>query len=318
VNVSPLRTVGSLTEPELRAACTGTGLGIRVGPFNAMVRTDVRHLPPLLRRFYGDYPLLDRDRVFHFHVGLARRWRRSPRPARMVRFTVDGRAPHEDMPLAHSMAVLEWGFNLATALRYHRYLMLHSAVLERNGRAIVLPAAPGSGKTTLCAALAHHGWRLFSDEFGLVRPGGSTLVPVPRPMPLKNESIAVIRSFAPDAELGPEIPGTRKGTVCHVRVPADSVRRFAEETPAAWLVFPQWQAGATLSLQRVSRYEGLQRLATNAFNYEIHGDAGFATLKALVEGSQCYRLQYSDLNGAVRALTALADERASDRAESSA
>ncbi|HQX48181.1 MAG TPA: HprK-related kinase A, partial [Steroidobacteraceae bacterium] len=221
---------------------------------------------------------------------------------------VDGRAPHEDMPAGQALPVLEWGINLVIALRYHCYLMLHAAVLERGGRALLLPAWPGHGKTTLCAALAHRGWRLFSDEFGLVRPGTRELVPIPRPMPLKNASIDVIRRFAPEAFLGPVIPGTRKGTIAHVRPPAQSVARARETAPAAWIVFPRWEAGATLSLEEMPKSAGYMQLATNAFNYEMLGEPGFETARGLVDGARCYRLVYSDLDEAVAALGALTFE----------
>lgn len=301
------RTVGSVGADEFRAASRGDGVGIRIGPFDAHVRLRVDGLEELLHRFYQDYPLLEGPRVFHFHVSLTDRWRLLPRPSRQVRFSVDGRVPHEDMPRAHALAVLEWGFNLVIAMRYSRYLMLHSAALERSGRVMLLPAAPGSGKTTLCTALAHRGWRLFSDEFGLVRPETTTLVPVPRPMPLKNESIPVIRAYLPEADIGPEIPGTRKGTVAHVRVPAASVARAAEEAPPGWLVFPRWVAGAPLSLTEVPKAEGFMRLATNAFNYDLHGERGFESLKSLVDRSRCFRLEYSDLDEAIAALGEMAD-----------
>ena len=53
-----------------------------------------------------------------------------------MRFIVDGRVPHEDLPAAQALAVFEWGLNLVIALRSHRFLMLHAAVLERGGRAL--------------------------------------------------------------------------------------------------------------------------------------------------------------------------------------
>jgi hypothetical protein len=43
-------------------------------------------------------------------------------------------------------------------------------VLERGGRALLLPAPSGSGKSTLCAGLAFNGWRLLSDELALLDP----------------------------------------------------------------------------------------------------------------------------------------------------
>jgi HprK-related kinase A len=302
----PIR-IGDLSLEQFRSRLRGTGLGIRIGPFDVRLVANVRGLDEPLRRLYRDYPLLECGQVLSCHLALRDIWRFRPRPGRYVRFAVDGRVPHEDLPSEQALAVFEWGLNLVIALRMHCFLMLHSAVLERNGRALVLPAAPGSGKTTLCAALAERGWRLLSDEFGLLRPGTIDFVPVPRPMPLKNESIEVMRAFVPGLELGPIIPRTRKGTVAHVRPPADSVRRQHEVASVRWLVFPEWQAGASLSLQEIPQAEGFMRLATNAFNYEVLGIAGFATVREVVNASRCFRLSYSNLDEAVAQLTALAD-----------
>jgi len=285
----------------------GDGFGVRVGPFDVRLQANVRGLAEPLQRLYREHPLLEPGRVFSCHLGLRDVLRLRPRPARYVRFSVDGRVPHEDLPAQQALAVFEWGLNLVIALRTHRFLMLHSAVLERHGFALALPAAPGCGKTTLCVALVERGWRLLSDEFGLLRPGETSFVPLPRPMPLKNESIAVIQAFAPEAEFGPRIPNTRKGTVAHVRPPADSVRRQHEVADARWLVFPRWEAGAALSLREVPKLEGFMHLATNAFNYEVLGAAGFETVRSVVDSSGCFRLTYSNLDEAVTALTSMAD-----------
>ena len=303
-----LSRVAALSPGEFEARLKGAGLGVRVGPFDVHITARVAGLYQPLYSLYSGYQVLDGDRVFSCHVQL--REVRSLRSGfeRKVRFLVDGRAPHEDMPARQAIAVLEWGINLVIALRFQCFLMLHSAVLERNGCALLMPAAPGSGKTTLCAALAHRGWRLLSDEFGLLRPGSVSLLPVPRPMPLKNESIDVIRAFAPEAVLGPEIPGTRKGTVAHVRPPDSSVERDAEVARARWIVFPRWVAGERLMLQALPRADGFMNLATNSFNYDKHGEAGFESVRALVDGSQCFRLVYSNLGEAVAALTRLADD----------
>ena len=304
-------TVGDLTPVEFAARLTTGGIGVRLGPFDTRVRATVRGLAVPMQHLYRHYPLLDdQPRVHSFHVHMRELPNLRLGRARLVRFTVDGYATHEDMPTDHALAVLEWGINFVVAMRFSSFLMLHSAVLERGGRALVMPASPGHGKTTLCAALAHRGWRLFSDEFGLMRPQSDQFVPMPRPMPLKNESIAVLREFAPEAVLGPEIPRTRKGTVAHVRAPLASVKRSGEHAPAGWIVFPRWRAGARFSLQELPRSDGFLRLATNAFNYEKLGAIGFDTLKRLVDGCRCFRLEYSDLEQAVSALTLLADQDA--------
>lgn len=223
----------------------------------------------------------------------------------MVRFTVDGRQPHEDMPADQALPVLEWGLNLVIALRCHYFLMLHSAVVERNGNALLLPASPGDGKTTLCAGLSSRGWRTLSDEFGLIDPDTCTLIPVPRPMALKGASIDVIREFAPAAYIGPETHKTRKGTVAHLRPTAHSVSSQTIDVPATMIVFPRWVAGASTTLDPISRAEAFMFLAANSFNYELLGETGFRTVHRIVSGTICHRLVYSDLEDAVRQLTKL-------------
>ena len=303
--------VGSLGQAQCASRLDGAGLPIRIGPFHAHIRVPVRGVQGALYTLYADYPLIDEANVFSFHALLVER-RDFPRlHRRMVRFKVDGRVPHEDFPAAQALPVLEWGINLVIALRSHCFLMLHSAVLERSGRALLLPAAPGFGKTTLCAALAHRGWRLLSDEFGLIRPGTRDFIAVPRPMALKNESIDVIRSFAPEAVIGPSTANTRKGTVAHVKPPAGSVANQHVPARARWIVFPRWEPDARLLLQPLSIAESFMLLAMNAFNYELLGEAAFRTVHDVISGTDCYRLVYSDLDAALAGLEQLArnDER---------
>lgn len=300
-------TVSDLTQTQFDSALRDTGLGVRIGPFNARLRTDVSALYEPLHRLYEDYPLLDENEVYSFHVRMRPR-RAFPRAyRRMVRLTVDGRKPHEDMPADQALPVFEWGLNLVIALRSQCFLMLHAAVLERNDKALILPAMPGDGKTTLCAGLSQRGWRTFSDEFGLIRPHTTKMIAVPRPMALKNQSIDVIGEFAPHAHIGPATPNTRKGTVAHLKPSMESINRQDETAIAKMIVFPRWVANSDLKLQSVSKTESFMLLAKNSFNYELLGETAFQTVRELIDGADCYRLEYSDLEEATARLKELAD-----------
>lgn len=290
-------------DPKTFGARLRTGLGIEIGPFLANIRSDCPQLVRPLHELYRDYPCCEKDATYSFHVRLDQRSRFPGFSKKWVRFSVDGLVPHEDMPANQALPVLEWGINLVIALRFHRFLMLHSAVLEIDDRAVILPAAPGEGKTTLCAGLALSGWRLFSDEFGLLRPGEIDLIPVPRPMALKNESIEVIREFSPDATIGPVTHGTRKGTVAHVRPPAASVLDSRRTAKAKWIVFPRWIAGSQTTISEIPRVDGFMHLAKNAFNYELLGESAFRTVSMLIDECRCFTVEYSDLHNAVSALT---------------
>lgn len=301
--------IGELSISDVERRLAGPGLGVRLGPFDVRIVARVADLAPALQGLYADFPLLDDGGLFSFHVQLLERRRWLARPRRIVRFLVDGRAPHQDMPAEHALAVLEWGINLVISFRYHRYLMLHAGVVERHGNAIVLPAEPGSGKTTLCAAMMLRGWRLLSDEFGLVLPEACSLVPLPRPMPLKNDSIEIIHSFASDAVLGPRIEGTRKGTIAHLKPSTDSVARADDPAMPGFVVFPKWSADATLSLRAVPPAESFARLAVNSFNFELLGATGFRAVSEIISRASCHELEYSTLDEAIETLSDLAAPR---------
>jgi HprK-related kinase A len=172
-------------------------------------------------------------------------------------------------------------------------------VLERNGRALLMPAPSGSGKSTLCAALNFSGWRLLSDELALVDPERCELLPLPRPVSLKNASIGVIRRFAPQVEFGSMVEETAKGIVAHFAPPAAAVRASNMRAQPGWVVFPKYVAGAPARLTRLERARAFIQLVENAFNYDIFGAEGFDALAMLVDRSACYTFEYGDLEQAV-------------------
>jgi hypothetical protein len=282
-------------------------LGFRCGPFTFRLQSDLPELVPLLQRMYANYALISDDFV-DFHVSLSPRGilRRFWRP--QVQFWMDETKPFKPYPRDTPLPFLEWGLNWCIATRAHHYLMLHAGVVARDNNALLLPAWPGSGKSTLSAALCQHGWWLLSDEFGLVRPEDGLLAPFPRLIPLKNESISVFRDFAPNAVLGPEYPKTRKGTVCHLRPTAESIARDRELAKPHWIVFPRFKAGASMSLRSVEKTEAFVTLSGHSFNYDLIGLRGFKAMTGLIDTCDCYTFEYGgDLEQAVAQLNALAE-----------
>lgn len=281
-------------------------LTYRTGPFRVALESDY---PPLLDVLFDLYPhamVPQPPGVTSFYIQVRRTrnpFRRWMRP--QVHFWIDGVSAFEPYPLDHAFPLLEWGTNWCVAMRAHQYLMLHAAVVERGGRALIMPAVPGAGKSTLCAGLALRHWRLLSDEFGLVDLATGLMVPLPRAVPLKNESIAVIRAFSGDAHLGPLFTRTRKGDVAHLRPPGDSLARQQDPALPVCIVFPSFQRSAPMQVRRLAKSEGFVRLAQNAFNYQFLGGEGFTALTHLVSACECFCLTYGSLEDAVGAIDEL-------------
>jgi HprK-related kinase A len=297
--------LSSLSGPELSGRLRRGTLLLRVAPFSVRVSSPLRQIHRLIDQLYGDYRLAsDADyRDFDLRIGHTSVLRRWVRPSAV--FAGDGESPFAPMPAASSFPLLEWGLNWRVAMTAHHYLMLHAAVVARDGVTVVMPALPGSGKSTLAAALMCRGWRLLSDEFGLVRPGTTAVVPFPRPIPLKNESIPLMARFAPDAIIGPTFRGTRKGDVAHVKPSRDSIDRADEPANVTHVLFPRYEAGAELAMHPIEKARAFLKLSSNSFNYQMLGRDGFHTVGDLIEGSACMSLTYSNLDDAIRAFAEL-------------
>lgn len=292
-------TVAELGQGALAARLRGPGLRLQTGPFVACVRSALPSLAFALGKMYGDYPVLDDDTPADFDVQL-----RSPRGLRrlikpQVYFHYNSLAPFQPLPLDQTYPMFEWAMNWCVSSHAHSWLVIHAAVVEKNGAAVILPAPPGSGKSTLCAALVARGWRLLSDELTLIRLDDGRIDPLPRPVSLKNASIEVIRAWAPDAHLSPPVADTLKGTVAHMRVPGASVARAMEPAQPAWIVFPKWRAGAPAELTPVPQARAHLRLAENAFNYSLLGAAGFHAGARLIDTTRTFDFSYGALDDAM-------------------
>lgn len=196
--------------------------------------------------------------------------------------------------------------NWCVTTNAHHFFMCHSAVLAKDNRAVILPAPPGSGKSTLCAALMLSGWRLLSDELALVNPETGALTPFVRPVSLKNASIQVIKERFPAAVLTPPVMDTIKGTVAHLKPTSQSLQSASLSAIPRWLIFPQYDSTARFELMPLGKAHAVVELAKNAFNLPVLGVKGVDALVSVIESSESFELRYGNLDVAIEELDRLA------------
>ncbi len=298
------RTLADVLLPEIKQALAGAGVWVDLGAAVVRAHSDSAFFAEQLKIVYAHFPFLDQGQWADLHVQIrrplnVRRWLRP-----QVRFRCDGRQPFEPFPADCPLPLFEWGCNSLIGRRLNDLLLLHAGVVERGGFALVLPALPGSGKSTLTAALSQRGWRLLSDEFGAFDPHSGTFRAILKPVALKNQSIEVIRSFAPGALLGPEFPKTRKGTVAHLAPSQDAVARRHEPAIPGAIVLPKWTAGSPTRFEPLAENMVFPALAFNAFNYGLLGAVGFESAVRLVRQCPAWQLVYSDLEDALATIDA--------------
>lgn len=287
-----------LSAPELKQRLR-TGLQLATGPFVFRITSRLPDIASGLARLYGEFPLAEGPYAdFHVRIDTPGGPRRLYRP--QAQFWMDGHTPFKPLPQDQAFAMLEWGMNWCIAGHAHHYLMLHAAVLERNGRALIMPGDPGAGKSTLTAALMLDGWRLLSDEITLIGRHDGLLHGLARPVSLKNASIDIIQAHRPDAVMGDLARDTHKGTVAHLRPTDISVAHVSVAARPAWIVFPRWKAHAEARLTSHSKAAAFLHLASHAFNYSLLGALGFQLTGHLMDACECWDFEYSRLPDAIR------------------
>ena len=290
--MSPVR-LEQLGKPRIRELLTAGELTLEAAPYRFTLRTRFPAVAENLLRLYGDYPAWSgTDGDFHIHLrpgtGLAR-WLKS-----QVIFEFDGQAPFFPLTANQAFPMLEWGMNWCITNHIHHYLILHAGILGQGDRGLILPGAPGSGKSTLAAILMLKGWRLLSDELGLVDTAGDRITAFVRPVSLKNASIGLIRKLSASDDFSDTARNTSKGDVCHMKPSALSIEHARRPVKPRLILFPTWRDGAALEVTRLTRASALMRLEQQTFNFAVLGEAGFSTLCHLVEHCPAIAVTYGD------------------------
>jgi hypothetical protein len=74
-----------------------------------------------------------------------------------------------------------------------KYHLFHAAAVSRNGKAFILPATEGLGKTTLSVQLVKNGFKFLSDEVACIEPDKQIVEPYPRKLNINASSCALLK-----------------------------------------------------------------------------------------------------------------------------
>lgn len=298
------RRLPRICSPSCQTSQTLTDFSLHTAPFSVQVTNSSSKLYQALTELYPPSVLgcSQPNELYDFCLTVKRRWAGWGRPYHVA----SGQQHFRMSDQAQLVPVFEWGINWCVASYQHQYLAIHAAVLERNGKALIMPAPPGSGKSTLCAALMQEGWRLLSDEMCLVDLINGAIVPYVRPVSLKNQSLQLLQNWYPQAQIRQITSGTTKGTVGYLLPSEISWQHYQQTASAAWVVFPQYNAEQQqMLLSQMPQADAFMHLANNSFNYAVLAEQGFTSLSRLVNATTAYRLEYASMEQALKALEQL-------------
>jgi len=285
---------------------------MEVGPISTRISIKFPSIHDDFLQVYQDYPFYEGPEItdYHLEVYAKNLYRRYFRPQVAINtLRTENFAP---LPARLGLLSVEMGLNWKVAFGCKTHILFHAGVVERDGVGVIIPAMSGSGKSTLSASLAYDGWRFFSDEFGMLDTQTGDLHPYPRPMSLKNESIAVMKEWVGrEALFSREYKDTPKGTICYLRPPLASLENMHKPAKPRVVIHPVFNPDAKPNIVPLTRTMAFFRLVRSSANYGDIGEPAFHALTKLAEECISYEITYSSLEEGIRLVNQIVDENLS-------
>ncbi len=180
--------------------------------------------------------------------------------------------------------------DLTIELQRHRpdLFFIHAAAVEQDGKAVIIAAPSGTGKSTTTWGLLHEGFRYLSDELAPVDLERMAVSPYPHALCLKSEPPPPYNVLPAQA--------LRTTETLHIPVeflPAEAVMK---PTPLAALFFLHRDAsGNGCRIRHISTGEAAARLLANGLNPLAHRGDGLDAAIHIARQAHCYELHVSAL-----------------------
>lgn len=200
----------------------------------------------------------------------------------------------DDPSVALAHLVWEIGQAVVRASARTGRLLLHAGAVASDHRAVLLPAASGSGKSMLTAALVSSGLRYLTDDVAAIEATTGMVLPYPKPIavPLR------LRRKLPRAGPLPSGRFAYLGDEGFVTARELGAATGGPTTPGL-IVHPQYRPGSPTRATALSPAQGVQLLAEQSFHLPPDPAGALEELAAISAGCRRLTLVYSDLDEAV-------------------
>jgi hypothetical protein len=213
-------------------------------------------------------------------------------------------AVHVSQATASDHVWLRWFYVESLAylmLNQREVVMVHSALVARDGCGVMLCGPSTAGKSTLAYACARAGWTFLSDDCAALLPDSAQRMALGRPRQAR---------FRPDAaQLFPELEGyaVRVRPTGKLAFEVDTsllAIRTSDRAPVGAIMFLERGAG-TAEVRRISEEDALDRLFRDLPCYGEEVDELHERTVRRVAAAPAYRLRYNSLEDGIRLLSAL-------------
>ncbi len=181
--------------------------------------------------------------------------------------------------------------------------VIHASSVCYKNSAVMFPAQPGAGKSTLAALLMAHGCRLVSDDLTPVSLENQHLYPFPGAISVKQGSMPLLKSYFPDLESATEVLNPSKGEKVSYLAPPDPLPFPEGGYAVSAIVFVQYDGESDCELERVKNLDVINDFLTESW-LAHNGRAADQFIDWYLR-TPCYKLRYGNHKKAVESIQKL-------------
>jgi hypothetical protein len=204
------------------------------------------------------------------------------------------------------ISYIEWAIIDTVLDKMDGFYQIHGGAVVKDGRGLILPAAPGSGKTTLTVGLAMNGFQCLSDDIALIAMQSLKLNPFPRNIFITEEKKAVFDRYGYNLPLRKSEWMDMGGwdfIPPHITSYEEILRRGLcageREFNVDFIIFPEYNPALKTELKEISSGKAMFKTIRESFNFHKLGERGLDIAYNLIESAECFKLTVNDLNEAV-------------------
>jgi hypothetical protein len=187
------------------------------------------------------------------------------------------------------------------------HLILHSALVIKNGTAIVLPGHRKSGKSTLVISLLKHGFKYYSDDITAINLESLRATGFPRAIMIRDSTLCLFPSLKPEISCYIyKLSNGHKSKKVHLGIPSKRVLAPLNKSfPISSIIFPKYSSNGHTFISDIKNSTAVLNLMGCTLNQNSFVDSGFRTTASIVRNIKCYSLQIKELSKACEIINGL-------------
>lgn len=183
-------------------------------------------------------------------------------------------------------------------------MTVHASAITNGQKTILIPASPGSGKTTMAAMLQNHGYQIVSDDFVPIDRHSFHAWPFPIALSVKQGSVNLLSAIYSDLEQRPLNYLSAEKSVRYIW--PDHTHEFVNRAfPIKEFVFIKYNPLVDFEWKKIDQVQAIKLLLDQSWISPSEGNAEIF-LHQLTQWS-FYQLSYSNNKKALEAITNLFD-----------